>query len=332
MSTTFQETRVAAKAPAVRGYVSMSLHVIRAMDPFGFDVYVSDGDGRRPLLFRAHDCEFGIDQAETLHRHHTQWFYIRAADKATCNARLHAHLDAILHRDDIPPAERYQVLLSAVSLQLQSAFQRLHVDAAVEESTRVGNHIAQLVSQSEFLPTDLMAVAQHNTDTFVHILNTAGYAVCLAGAVGMQDPLELQRIAVGAMLHDVGKRFLPKQLIGGSSRLTREERALLEEHPQKGYEELHDRRDLAFEQLMMVYQHHERVDGRGYPVGVLGKEIHPWARLCGVVDIFEAITGKRSYRAAISADAALAELDAMAGTRLDEEMVWCWRSVITQRS
>ncbi len=193
-------------APAIRGYAPISLHVIRAMDTFGFDLYVSDGDGRRPMLFRARDCEIGIEDVETLHRRHAQqWFYIRAADKAACDAKLLAHLDAILQRQDIAPVERFHVLLNAVSPQLQSAFQRLEVAVAVEESTRVGSHIVHLVSQSELLPTDLMAVAQHNTDTFAHVLNTSGYAVFLAGAMGIREPLELRQIAIGAMLHDIGK-------------------------------------------------------------------------------------------------------------------------------
>ncbi|MHB1037806.1 MAG: HD-GYP domain-containing protein [Pirellulales bacterium] len=319
-------------APAIHGYVPMSLHVIRAMDPFGFDLYISEGGGH-PLLFRARHCELGIDEEEARRRHDAQqWFYISAKDKDGCGAKLQARLDAILERHDVPAVERFQVLLNAASFQLDSAFGHLKVDAAVEESTWVGGHIAQLVSQSKVLPTDLMAIAQHNADTFVHILNTSAYAVRLADAMGIVEPLELRRIAIGAVLHDIGKRWLPKQLIGGTSRLTREERRLLEEHPQKGYEELHCRPDLTFEQLMMVYQHHERVDGSGYPVGVLGKDIHLWAKLCSVADIFEAITGKRAYRTAISAEEAMAELDAMAGTRLDEEMVRCWRSLITPRS
>jgi HD-GYP domain-containing protein (c-di-GMP phosphodiesterase class II) len=80
----------------------------------------------------------------------------------------------------------------------------------------------------------------------------------------------------------------------------------------------------------MVYQHHERVDGKGYPVGLVGEEIHSWAKLCSVVDIFEALTGRRSYRAAATTGEALAELETMAGVRLDEETVSCWRQLISR--
>ena len=169
------------------------------------------------------------------------------------------------------------------------------------------------MTQSQLLPADLLAIALYNADTFAHILNTSAYAVLLAKELGLVEPSDLERIAVGALLHDVGKRFLPKHLIGGIAPLTAQERRLLEEHPQRGYEELHRRDDLTFEQLMMVYQHHERVDGKGYPVGVPDAEIHTWAKLCSVVDIFEALTGKRSYRAAVSVDRALAQLDEWAG-------------------
>ncbi len=60
---------------------------------------------------------------------------------------------------------------------------------------------------------------------------------------------------------------------------------------------------------MMIYQHHERLQGQGYPVGVSGKDIHPWAKICGIVDVYEALTSARPYRQALSAQTALTILE-----------------------
>ena len=75
---------------------------------------------------------------------------------------------------------------------------------------------------------------------------------------------------------------------------------------------------------MIVYQHHERIDGKGYPVGLSGEEIHPWAKLCAVVDVFDALTGKRPYRRSISLAQALQYLEQMSCTQFDQEIVQCW--------
>jgi HD-GYP domain-containing protein (c-di-GMP phosphodiesterase class II) len=328
MSTTTARP-VAALGPVIHGHVAVSFNVIRVLVPFGFDIYVSDGH-LRPRLFRARESVLQVDGSAILRRQESQWFYIKDKDRTAYEAKLQANLGTILQSSDVPPVERFEVLMGAVNSQLRTAFQIIQIDTAVEESNNAGRHIAQLVSQSDLLPSELMAIAQHNNHTFAHILNTSSFAVCLAMSMDIRDPIELRHIAAGAMLHDLGKRFLPRRLLESAAQLSRADRQLMAEHPQKGYEELHDRSDVSFAQLMMVYQHHERTDGSGYPVGVLGRDIHPWARLCSIVDIFDALTGKRPYRKPMSVDAALAELDTMAGTRLDAEMVRCWKTVMSK--
>jgi HD-GYP domain-containing protein (c-di-GMP phosphodiesterase class II) len=87
---------------------------------------------------------------------------------------------------------------------------------------------------------------------------------------------------------------------------------------------------MSFEQLMMVYQHHERFDGKGYPVGVQGEEIHPWARMLAVVDVFDAMTGTRPYRRPATAQEAMEYIGRSAGTHFDPEMVKCWKSTMAK--
>ena len=74
---------------------------------------------------------------------------------------------------------------------------------------------------------------------------------------------------------------------------------------------------------MMVYGHHERLDGRGYPVGIVGDEIDPWAKICAVADVFDALTCDRPYHTAISVAAACEFLEGRAGTSFDQEIVQC---------
>jgi HD-GYP domain-containing protein (c-di-GMP phosphodiesterase class II) len=81
----------------------------------------------------------------------------------------------------------------------------------------------------------------------------------------------------------------------------------------------------------MVYSHHERIDGTGYPVGMVGDEIHPWARLLAVVDVFDAVTSARPYRTPMTVTQALEFLHRNAGTHFDPEMVACWTSMMKKR-
>ena len=327
MSTTIQESDCIRSAPPLHGYVAVSLEVVAAMTPCGFDVFFSDGNSR-PKLYRARNSALTIADAVVARHAGTHWFYIKANNRAAYQAQLLARLETIIQDDAVPMTERLVVLRNVVDIQLRLAVQRIQIDATVEASSQAGRYLAQLIVQDSLLPTELIAIARHSNDTFSHVLSTSAYAIYLAIGIGFREPAVLRDIAVATMLHDVGKRFLPERLINSAARLTREDRRLIAEHPQKGYEELHGRPDVSFEQLMVVYQHHERIDGSGYPVGITGAEIHPWARLCAIVDVFEALTGKRSYRMPMTVPQALIELDTMAGTRMDADMVQCWKSLV----
>ena len=173
-------------------------------------------------------------------------------------------------------------------------------------------------------PHLLFDLAHHDTRTFVHVTNVAAYAVLLAQALGIDDPQELQQIAVGALLHDVGKRNLPQELLNKKGRLTERERDQIRLHPLRGYEEMCERDDLSFGQLMMIYQHHEWVDGSGYPVAIPADEIHPWAKMLAVVDVFDALTVQRPYRDPLPANEALNILADGVNKQFDGEAVNCW--------
>src|SRR6185369_5881799 len=144
---------------------------------------------------------------------------------------------------------------------------------------------------NDVLPQDLFRLARHDFLTFTHITNVASYGVIFAERLKLCGEGEFEQLAKAAILHDIGKRFIPASILQKPGRLVSDERAIIETHPQRGYEELCGRDDMSNDQLMMVYQHHERFDGTGYPVGFAGDEIHLWARMLAIVDVFDAMTG-----------------------------------------
>jgi HD-GYP domain-containing protein (c-di-GMP phosphodiesterase class II) len=140
------------------------------------------------------------------------------------------------------------------------------------------------------------------------------------------DAVEVAEIAAGGLLHDLGKRHIPAHVLNKPGKLTDEEWELVKQHPVTGFRELSARGDLNEGQLMMVYQHHERLDGSGYPAGVTGNEIHPWAKICAVADVFDAMTCKRAYRRGASISDVHSYLLRLAGLRFDADIVECWTS------
>ncbi|MFF7447276.1 MULTISPECIES: HD domain-containing phosphohydrolase [unclassified Streptomyces] len=144
-------------------------------------------------------------------------------------------------------------------------------------------------------------------------------SMMIARELGMDEGrIEVLRFA--GILHDVGKLGVPTRLLRKDGPLTPEERRVIELHPEYGHEMV---RGISFlgEARAAVLHHHERLDGSGYPYGLVGSQIPESARVVAVADAFDAMTSTRSYRRARPVPTALEELQRCAGTQFDPRMV-----------
>lgn len=163
------------------------------------------------------------------------------------------------------------------------------------------------------------AVDAKSSWTRGHAERVAEIAVAIAEELGWTEPA-LGVVRRGALLHDVGKIGVPVAVLDKPDRLTAEEVALLRTHVEKGARILEPIEAFA-DLLPILWQHHERLDGSGYPLGLEGDQIDPAASVVAVADVFEALTAERPYRGAQDPDATLAYLVARAGGEFDPRAV-----------
>lgn len=142
--------------------------------------------------------------------------------------------------------------------------------------------------------------------TFGHCERVADYAVTMAGALGL-DAAQRSTVRVGAYLHDVGKVRLPRHILNKPGPLTHAEFAVVRRHPQWGADLLADV-ELPWEIKPIIYWHHERYDGSGYPDQLRGDEIPIAAQIIGIVDVYDALTTRRAYHPALPCELAFAEM------------------------
>jgi hypothetical protein len=144
-------------------------------------------------------------------------------------------------------------------------------------------------------------------------------SVMIAREIGMRGD-RVEAIRYAGMLHDVGKLGVPTMVLQKTGKLTEEEYAAIQLHPMRGLDIV---REIGFldEALAGIMHHHERIDGRGYPMGLAGDEIPEFARVLAVADAFDSMTSTRSYRGARPTDEAIAELRKWAGTQFDPAFV-----------
>jgi len=142
-------------------------------------------------------------------------------------------------------------------------------------------------------------------------------AVAIAEELGLKAE-QVEGIRAAGLLHDIGKMAIPAEILSKPSRLSEMEMALIQSHPRIAYDIL---KSIAFPWplAMIVLQHHERIDGSGYPEGLHGDEILLEARILAVADTMEAMASHRPYRASLGTEAALAEIEGGRGTRYDAD-------------
>ena len=145
----------------------------------------------------------------------------------------------------------------------------------------------------------------------------------LSRAIGLEMGLDedfCHRLYLTSLVHDIGKISIPAEILTKPSSLTEVERNLLETHSRSGYEIL-EQVEFPWPLARTVLQHHERLDGSGYPEGLKGESILLEARILAVADVVEAISADRPYRAALGLEVALEEIRSRRGTLFDAEAV-----------
>lgn len=156
-------------------------------------------------------------------------------------------------------------------------------------------------------------------ETGDHSERVALMTVALARFQGIKDEKQLQSIRYGSLLHDIGKVGIPDAILTKPGPLTDEEMEQMKQHPQIAYDIL-SKNEFLRQYMAIPYQHHERWDGQGYPQGLKGTEISLEARLFSIVDVWDAIYHRRTYKDAWPEKEVLAYLADQSGKAFDPQI------------
>lgn len=174
---------------------------------------------------------------------------------------------------------------------------------------------------SQLVETFCLSVELKDPYTRGHSERVAAYLLLLAEKVyGRLDAKTQARLHYAGLLHDVGKIYIPEHILKKPTKLVTDEFQYIRKHPQIGADIVAKIPSLA-STIPVILHHHERYDGRGYPVGLKGGEIPLDARIAAVADTFDAMTSMRAYRGALNLDTALQEIISNSGSQFDPEVV-----------
>ncbi len=198
------------------------------------------------------------------------------------------------------------------------------LESMVQERT---NHLQLLndeVDQTfkETLFTLAEAAEIRSRETGQHIRRVAHYSYLLAKHYGLPES-ECETIKLASTMHDIGKLFIPDDILHKNGKLTEEEFDVMKKHSQYGEKILQNsKRELFRVSSIIAATHHEKYDGSGYPQGLKAKDIPIEGRIVAVTDVFDALAHERSYKPAWPMDKIISYFENQQGIHFDPELVW----------
>jgi len=269
-----------------------------------FDIYIKLG-GEKMVLYHRGGELFSSTVRNKLIDNRVRYVYIKHQDKDLYKTYLEENLPGLLRDSDIIIEQRSEIAHISILNIAKSLFEEPCEEAVVRYKRAISILIKFIFREPEGL-TNLIRLTSYDFTIYTHSVNVGIFAIGLAKALFKNDKSHnMNEIAAGFFLHDIGKCVIPREIITKRGLLTKDEWAVIRTHPAAGHVLLEKYKALTEESKVIVMQHHERNDSSGYPKGLSGNDIHIYSKICAIADVFEALTATRPYKKSHSAFGAL---------------------------
>jgi HD-GYP domain-containing protein (c-di-GMP phosphodiesterase class II) len=289
----------------------------------GFDIfYQVPADGEKKFVkFAEFDPQDYSRLEAILKEKQSETFYIKETDvHKYYEFKILKHLLLGLTQDKPPALEVFRRVYSVATRILQDYLEIPTSDEFLVLLDELPKVLAESLD-SENLPfQELFAITLKEDTIHDHCVNVGLYCLCLARELGLNRK-EREEICRGGMLADIGKKYIPKGVLFKESELTEEDLQIIRQHPAFGRKLLNELRRYSKTVLRMAGEHHENFDGTGYPMKLAGKDIHITARICKIMDVFNALTSRRSYGEVMTPIRALTFMKEDIGDQFDSQLL-----------
>jgi len=203
--------------------------------------------------------------------------------------------------DTQAPPDRKALLIRQESIAMMKNLLDNPTAENIREAKKGISEIVSLILKEEQTLYHLLNITSYDHYTYTHSVSVGVLGVALAKKLFKDTKNhDIQALGAGFFLHDIGKVGIDNNIINKPGKLDDDEWREMRRHPSLGFKLLNDTRQLTEECRIIVMQHHERVDGAGYPKGLRGNDIHVYARICSIADVYDALTSDRPYRKKMS--------------------------------
>ncbi|MFA5073223.1 MAG: HD-GYP domain-containing protein [Nitrospirota bacterium] len=217
--------------------------------------------------------------------------------------RYQEYLNALVVDKNLPQQELRKIKSTAIKenskLIVKDLLANPRSGEKIKESIVMVNKMVDGILENHDAIYDLLSIRTYDYYTYTHSVNVATLSVGLGMAAGL-DRLTLERLGIGAMMHDLGKSSIPLEILNKPARLTDEEFRIMKTHVLESEKYLRYQKYIPEESYIAVLQHHEKISGEGYPLGLSGQEVKLYGRIAAIADCYDAMTTRRCYQPAMT--------------------------------
>ncbi|MFQ5430234.1 MAG: HD domain-containing phosphohydrolase [Phycisphaerae bacterium] len=277
-----------------------------------------------PVLYRADGSGLTRPNFDRLSEAGVTHLMIRGDDLGRCEAALESRLENLLHDSDIRPDRKAACVQLVGTAVVHDLLSREETSRQIARASNLLDVVIDGVLSDPAVGVGLLNMSGHHRTTASHMFAVGTLAVLLGAEVFGPDQRALKELGLAGLLHDLGKIGIGSDLLNKPTPLSPEEIQLLRHHPIESIRLLGDDPAITSSVRRMILQHHERFDGRGYPLGLTGEEILTGSRVIAIVDCFHALVGRREYRGAMEPIEAKRLLRYQAGRQFDPALYALW--------
>ncbi len=217
--------------------------------------------------------------------------------------------------EKISVADRAKVKLTEsvkkrVEQGIQFVFNNTESEGFIEATNKITEDLMKAITENDAIAVDIDMLKVSDEYTFKHSVDVATIAMIIAKKYGMNEK-QVYEIGISGLLHDVGKSKIPTEVLNKPGRLTDDEFEIMRKHTLFGYNLIKEKKELSDNVKLGVLQHHEKMNGKGYPLGVAADKISSYARILAVADVYDALVTERPYKSAFTKRDAVEMLMAM---------------------
>ncbi len=302
------------------GYLPINSNGLKTDTMIGCDLYllVKIGNDSRYVLYSKGDTVFEKNKREKLLEKNISRLFIKKEDRKKFYEYLETNFQSIISDSRISPDERTKIVYDAATNLAKDLFNDPRI-GSIERVKTFAYNMVDCVLKDSRIAHSLIKIAIHEYYTYTHSVNVSAIGTLFVENLGF-GVKDLRGFCSGILLHDIGKTKISTDILKKKGKLTEEEFDVIKRHPELGVEVLKETGSDLKDEYIVALQHHENVDGSGYPYGLKNNEIHRCGKIASIIDTYDGLTTNRPYGEAVRPFAALLEMKKKMLNRFDTEM------------